>query len=38
MINGTTRLFGVLGNPVAHSLSPAMAHAALSPGHAQLSL
>lgn len=28
MINGTTRLFGILGNPVAHSLSPAMHNAA----------
>ena len=28
MINGSTRLFGILGNPVAHSLSPAMHNAA----------
>ena len=28
MINGRTRLFGILGNPVAHSLSPALHNAA----------
>ena len=28
MINGSTRLFGILGNPVAHSLSPVMHNAA----------
>lgn len=28
MINGQTRLFGILGNPVAHSLSPALHNAA----------
>ncbi|MBM9536657.1 shikimate dehydrogenase [Desulfobulbus alkaliphilus] len=28
MINGTTRLFGIIGNPVAHSLSPIMHNAA----------
>lgn len=28
MINGTTRLFGIIGNPVEHSLSPVMHNAA----------
>lgn len=28
MINGATRVFAILGNPVAHSLSPAMQNAA----------
>lgn len=28
MINGTTRLFGIIGNPVTHSLSPVMHNAA----------
>ncbi|MCL1980694.1 MAG: shikimate dehydrogenase [Proteobacteria bacterium] len=28
MINGTTQLFGIIGDPVAHSLSPAMHNAA----------
>jgi shikimate dehydrogenase len=28
MINGSTQLFGIIGNPVAHSLSPAMHNAA----------
>jgi len=28
MINGTTHLFGIIGNPVEHSLSPAMHNAA----------
>ncbi len=28
MINGTTRLYGIIGNPVRHSLSPAMHNAA----------
>ena len=28
MINGSTQLFGILGNPVAHSLSPTMHNAA----------
>lgn len=28
MINGTTKLFGIIGNPVEHSLSPAMHNAA----------
>ena len=27
MINGSTRLFGIIGDPVAHSLSPAMHNA-----------
>ena len=29
MINGSTGLVGLLGNPVQHSLSPAMQNAAL---------
>lgn len=29
MINGKTVLYGIIGNPVAHSLSPAMQNAAL---------
>jgi shikimate dehydrogenase len=28
MINGTTKLYGIIGNPVGHSLSPAMHNAA----------
>ena len=27
MINGSTRLFGIIGDPVEHSLSPAMHNA-----------
>ncbi|MBU1139662.1 MAG: shikimate dehydrogenase, partial [Proteobacteria bacterium] len=29
VINGKTALYGIVGNPVAHSLSPAMHNAAL---------
>ena len=28
MINGHTRLFGIIGHPVTHSMSPAMHNAA----------
>ena len=28
MINGTTKIYGIIGNPVSHSLSPAMHNAA----------
>ncbi|VAW38246.1 Shikimate 5-dehydrogenase I alpha, partial [hydrothermal vent metagenome] len=28
LINGTTELYGIIGNPVSHSLSPAMHNAA----------
>ncbi|NJM62132.1 MAG: shikimate dehydrogenase, partial [Oscillatoriales cyanobacterium RU_3_3] len=30
MIKGTTKLLGVIGYPIAHSLSPAMHNAAIS--------
>jgi len=29
MINGSTRLLGVIGNPITHSLSPLMQNAAI---------
>ncbi len=29
-INGSTKLFGIVGNPVQHSLSPVMHNAAFS--------
>ena len=31
MIDGHTQLFGIIGNPVEHSLSPAMHNAAFEP-------
>ena len=30
-INGATELYGIMGNPVTHSLSPAMHNGALAP-------